>query len=513
MANPRQMCRLATSSLNHMMKTYSEQGSLTNARQLFDQHPSSRNLVSWNIILAAYLKHDSSHIALQLFDEMPLRDIVSWNTLFTFFHNNHDPLSSYHSYLRLQTSGFHPNHYTFSILLSSFSDTCFVALIPQLHAQLLSLGYHSTPFVASALMRGYSSFGDHPALCHAFHDVLDKTVGVWNAFILGHMEFGLTLEAQIAFSRMPLKNVVSWTTMMHGYLKNNQVKRARSIFDKMDEKNVITWTAMISGYVRLGKYLNALDLFLAMTRSGTRPNEHTFSSILAACAAHSELVIGKQLHVSILKHGIADEVVVLTSLVDMYAKCGNIEAACCIFETMPKTNLASWNTIIGGFARHGLAKRAINGFEEMISSGIRPDKTTFVHVLSACGHGGEVVEGERIFDSMKDDCGVEAEKEHYACMVHLYGRAGHLEKAERLIKGMPFEPDVVVWGALLGACAVHSNSVFSSYAAEAILKLEKDNPAAYSLLSKIYAENGVWGSLTHLKINNIKTHKAGSWIG
>ncbi|KAH9621455.1 hypothetical protein KSS87_011593 [Heliosperma pusillum] len=492
-------------------------GSLTHLRHLFDEFPTSRDLVSWNILIAAYVRHDYIHTALHLFDVMPHRDIVSWNTLLSAFQNTRDYHSTFRYYLLLQSSGFRPNHYTFSIVITSFLASSVDILIPQLHAQIVLLGYTSNTFVGSALMRGYANLRDHSALCCVFRDILEKSVPVWNAFILGLMDLGLTLEAHTAFNRMPRRNIVSSTILIDGFLKNDQLQKARYIFDKMDEKNIISWTAMISGYVRLGKYFNALELFPVMIRSGTRPNQHTFSSILAACARHSELLIGEQLHASILKYGVTDDIVVLSALVGMYAKCGNIEAAHRIFITLPEKTLASWNTIIGGFAMHGLARRAVNAFEEMSSSGIMPDQTTFVHVLSACGHGGQVLEGERIFVSMEETYGITAEKEHYACMVDLYGRAGLLDKALSLIKGMPMEADVVVWGALLGSCAVHSNSEFSSNAVEALLKLENDNPAVYSLLSKIYGEKGVWSSVACLKIkmkeNNIKMHKAGSWIG
>lgn len=86
----------------------------------------------------------------------------------------------------------------------------------------------------------------------------------------------------------------------------------------------------------------------------------------------------------------------------------------------------------------------------MVKSGVKPDEITFINVLSACVHGGKVEEGERIFNwMMKKKKMMKVEMEHYGCMVDLYGRAGELEKAENLIKGMPFEADVVVWGAFL----------------------------------------------------------------
>ncbi|KAI7982576.1 Long chain acyl-CoA synthetase 1 [Camellia lanceoleosa] len=124
----------------------------------------------------------------------------------------------------------------------------------------------------------------------------------------------------------------------------------------------------------------------------------------------------------------------------------------------------------------------------MINGGVKPDRITFVNVLFACVHGGLVEEGKRHFNSMTTKYGIKAGMEHYACMVDLYGRAGFLETAVKLIEGMPFKLDVVVWGALLAACSLHSSLELGEFAAKRINTLQKDHPAVYSMLSKIHGE-------------------------
>ncbi|KAK2968318.1 hypothetical protein RJ640_021707 [Escallonia rubra] len=349
-----------------------------------------------------------------------------------------------------------------------------------------------------------------------FGEILVKDVTTWNAFILGYMDLGLTVEAQRAFEMMPEKNIISWTTLVNGYITNWKLDKARSVFDEMSNRNVVSWTAMIKGYVQHGRFLDALELFSVMLDSGTPPNHFTFSSVLDACAGCSSILVGSQVHSCILKSGIPLDVILLTSLIDMYAKCGDIEAAFCIFESMTKKNLVSWNSMIGGYARHGLATTALDEFESMTEGGVKPDHVTFINVLSACAHGGLVEEGERHFNSMGTKYGIQARREHYACMVDLYGRAGQLEKAEKLIEGMPFKPDEVVWGALLGACGLHSSLAVGEFAARGLQDLEQDHPAVYSMLSKIHGEKGVWSNVTEtrkmMKANRAKKQKAGSWI-
>lgn len=125
-----------------------------------------------------------------------------------------------------------------------------------------------------------------------------------------------------------------------------------------------------------------------MLKLGTPRNHFTLSIVLDACAGCSSFVMGNQVHLCILKAGIPLDVILLTSLVDMYGKCGDIEAALCIFESMPNKNLVSWNVIIGGYARH--ATRALEEFGRMTKCGFNSDSITLINVLSACGHGGLV---------------------------------------------------------------------------------------------------------------------------
>ncbi|XAR58361.1 hypothetical protein NMG60_11013735 [Bertholletia excelsa] len=515
LATSRQICLISTATLNYMINGHIRDGNLEDARKLFDQNPTSQNVVSWNSLLSGYIKHDQFQQAQHMFDQMPVRNIVSWNTMLSGLRKIRNPEAIRHSFLQLRRDGLKPDEFTFSVTISALLKTAFNRLIPQLHCLVICLALNLNVYVGSALMRGYSDLKDHIALSQVFDEILAKDVSSWNALILGYMDLGLTREAQRAFELMPEKNIISWTTLVSGYINNKRLDEARSVFNEYHERNVVLWTAMIGGYVQCGRFIHALRLFLTMLRSGTRPNHFTFSSALDACAGCSSLLMGRQIHSNISKSGVLFDVILSTSLVDMYAKCGDIEAAFILFESVPKKNLVSWNSIIGGYARHGLATRALEEFGRMTEIGVKPDQVTYVNVLSACVHGGLVEEGERHFNSMAM-YGVKVEMKHYACMVDLYGRAGIIDKSVNLIEEMPFEPDVVVWGALLAACSLHSSLEASELAANRIYKLEKDHPAVYSLLSKIHGEQGKWGTVIDLrrmmKERRAKKQKASSWI-
>ncbi|XP_074325885.1 pentatricopeptide repeat-containing protein At2g03880, mitochondrial-like [Apium graveolens] len=506
--NTRHFCTsISTTNLNYTINCYILDRNVYNARKLFDQNPSTRNVVSWNSMISGYVKNNQMAQAQQLFDEMPERDIVSWNTMLSGFHKAGNPEKVYILFSEMVRVGLRPTEFTFSTVVRALISTRLSVLITQLHGHIICSAFNLDFYVGSALMRAYTDVRDAEGMRRVFDEISLKEASVWNGLILGFMDIGQINESQRAFDMMPVRNVVSWTILVNGYINNGRLDEARLKFDMMTEKNVFSWTAMIKGYVQYGNFLYAFELFVSMLRLGPYPNQFTLSSVLEACAGSSSLMLGNQVHSCILKSGIPCDVILLTSLVDMYAKCGDIEAAHCIFESMPKKNVASWNSIIGGYARHGIATRALQEFERMKNVGVKPDKITFINVLSACGHGGLVEEGEGQFADMEMKYGIQAEKEHYACMVDLFGKAGQLEKAEKLIKEMPFKPDVVIWGALIGACGLYSRLELGEFAAKELSSLEQDHPAVYIMLSRIHNDKDVWDS-----VKRSKKQKACSWV-
>jgi pentatricopeptide repeat protein len=170
----------------------------------------------------------------------------------------------------------------------------------------------------------------------------------------------------------------------------------------------------------------------------------------------------------------------------MYAKCGSMEDACRVFNTMPSHDVVSWNALIGGFAMHGQGKEALVHFELMCEEGVHPDDITFVCLLSACSHAGFVDEGLRFYALMTTVYRIPAKLEHYTCMVDLLGRAGHLQEAENMIQGMPCKPNAAIWTALLGACRIHGNVEMGERMVKRVLELEPKNAAGFVLLSNLY---------------------------
>ncbi|CAN8285894.1 unnamed protein product [Cochlearia groenlandica] len=511
----RRIFTIPTTTLNRLIDYHLRNDSLVEARRLFNLNPTSLDDSTWNKMISAYVHRGLLSEAHKVFDEMPVRDLMSWNTMFMGLKKTRDPESVVRLFLEMRRSGLNPDDLTLPVIIDSVSSR-FKSLIVQLHALAIRLGLSVSAYTGSSLLRGYTSLRIFKNLRRVFDEISVKDVVSWNVLIMGYMKLGSVEDGERAFDEIPERNIITCHMMLIGYINNMKIDKARIFFDTMIQRNVFSWTVMINGYVQCREFKVALMLFQEMVGTwNNRPSHYTFSTVIKASAASSSLLMGRQVHSMITKRGMSIDIILSTSLIDMYAKSGDITAASYAFKSMPMKNPASWNSMIGGFARHGLGVNALKEFEKMMESGYKPDQVTFINLLSACAHAGLVEEGEKQFMLM-GKLGISAEKEHYACMVDLLARAGQLDKAEKLIKGMPFEPDVVIWGALLGACGMHSCLELGEVAADGISKLRREYPAAYDVLCKVHGEKGDWSNVVELRMlmkkSKVMKQDASSWI-
>lgn len=190
---------------------------------------------------------------------------------------------------------------------------------------------------------------------------------------------------------------------------------------------------------------------------------------------------------------------VSTALMDMYFKCGDVQEARKIFDSIANKETVSWNAMINGLALNGQAKEALDVFSKMTETGAqRPNEVTMIGVLSACAHGGLMDEGRRWFRRM-DDFGIERRIEHYGCMVDILGRGGCLDEAERLVEEMPCSPSGVVLSSLLFACVCRKDVDRAERVMEMIDRVEPGNVRNYVMMRNLYAEGRRWGDVERVK--------------
>ncbi|KAL8482186.1 hypothetical protein ACS0TY_027793 [Phlomoides rotata] len=199
---------------------------------------------------------------------------------------------------------------------------------------------------------------------------------------LKSIKYGKLIHRHIITDGFPCNTCLN-TRLIIFYSKFGEMESARKVFDRMSERTVVAWTALLSGYSQNAEYHEALRVFSAMHAEGMKANQFTYGSVLRACTHLSSLESGKQIQSCVHKGRFVNNLFVQSALIDLHSKCGNMEDACSVFESMETRDLVSWNTMIGGYAAQGLNDNAILVFLRMLREGMLPDSFTFGGLLRA----------------------------------------------------------------------------------------------------------------------------------
>ncbi|KAJ4970777.1 hypothetical protein NE237_003876 [Protea cynaroides] len=426
----------------------------------------------------------------------------------------------------------------FASLLESCSSESYQ--LKQIHALILTTGLSIKNSLITQLLTSLTLLGDMTYARLLFDEMHKPRSFLWNTLIKEYVKNDLSIEATSVYQKMHrlgvrpdtftypfvLKacaqvddlwtgqevhahvvkfglhcNAIVRTELMMMYAKVGELGSADYLFETMSNRDLVAWNALIAVYVQTGNAGKALGMFHGMVLAGIKPDSVTVVSALSACADLGCLEIGKQIDQFVMKEILDSNLFVNNARLHMYVKCGNIEAARCLFDKMPQRNVISWSTMIRGYAMNGESDKSLHLFSVMQNMGVQPNQVTYLGILSACGHAGLVREGQSYFEEMvkSNDCNVQPRLEHYACMVDLLGRSGHLEEAFDFIKRMPIEPDAGVWGALLGACTIHKNIELSQNVADILFNLAPEIASYHVLLSNIYAAAGRWGDVEKVR--------------
>lgn len=354
----------------------------------------------------------------------------------------------------------------------------------------------------TAMISGYLRLKDFKSARDLFDSMPDKTAVTWNVMIDGCVKNGDLVGARQLFDAMPENNAVSYTCLIDGFAKAGDMASARSFFDRMNnrDRDVYAWSAMISGYVQNGCPHDALHIFSEFNKAKRKPDECIVVGLMSACSQLGNLSMAKWIDSYMTTKSIdAKNSRVLTSLIDMNAKCGDMERAHFLFQSMPQRNIVSYCSMMQGYCLHGFGSKAVELFSQMLQEGLRPDNVAFTVVLAACSQAGLVEEGKNYFNMMISRYDLSPSVDHYACLVDLLGRAGNLVEAYELIKSLPVEQHVEAWGALLGACRLHSNIELGDVVAKRLFEIEPKNGGNYVSLSNIYANADRWGEVSEVR--------------
>ena len=390
--------------------------------------------------------------------------------------------------------------------------------------------------VATCLLNAYAKCGALIEAQEIFEQILAPDVVSWNALIAGYVQNGLANEALQCFKDMKDEgvspNVVTYTcilkacgsigcldigewihseigrrpgllakevalsnTLVDMYAKCGVMEKALEVFDDIPVPDVVSWNALIVGYAQNGLGEEALSFFCRMRDEHITPDAFTFSCVLKACADVGALEMGQEIHVEVSKQGLVERDIVLgTTLVDMYAKCGLFKKAQEVFKALPGEDIVSWNAIMAAYVQVGQARKIFRLFRQMMAEGVdaTSDIVAFLLLLTVCSHAGLTKEGQMVFERMKTVYCLSPTLDHYTCMVDLLGRAGQFYNAVCILEHAPSSCDrIPLLLALMGACYKWVNVELGKWAFKQSVELDEKCEAAYVCMGNIYAVAGM----------------------
>ncbi|MQM03136.1 hypothetical protein Taro_035915, partial [Colocasia esculenta] len=491
-----------------------------------------------------------------VFHCMSSRDLISWNSMIASYVMGGQYLDAQKLFSSLICMKTEVNHVTFASALGACA--CHETLFDgrTIHALALHYGLQENLLVGNTLITMYGKCNAVREAQQVFRMLPNPDVITWNALLGGLLENEERQEAMQLFNCMrksgtranhiTIMNILGACCAPHdllkfgmplhahaistgfesdGFVKNSVLTMysksgdfdsSKYIFEGLEVKTVVSWNAMIASKAHHGLGEDALNLFNEMRHVGLEIDEFTLSGGLSASANLASLQEGQQLHCLMIKLGFDFNLHVINAAMDMYGKCGKMDHVLKLLPEAEYRSRQTWNILISGYARHGCFDKAKDTFKQMLQKGLLPDYVTFVSLLSACNHAGLVDEGLAYFYSMTSEFDISPGIQHCVCIVDLLGRSGRLLEAERFIDNMPVIPNDLIWRSLLSSSRIHRDFVVGRKAAERLIELDPLDDSAYVLLSNIYAVTGRWEDVenvrTHMKSVKLKKKPACSWI-
>lgn len=502
-----------------------------------------------------YSKCGYLQYAHHLFDEMPVRNVVSWTALVSGYAQCGGRGVECFRLFSDMLFECRPNEFAFASVLVS----CDYLRGMQVHALASKMGLDSSVYVANALITMYSKSYKVQEAWTLFKSIAYRSLVSWNSMIAGFQLAKLGMEAIDVFTKMHQEGIgfdratllsvfssLSGSTSIDmdsglkfcsqlcclavktGFISEVEVATAflkaysdlegdvyeiyHLFLDTSCCQDIVFWTSLITAFAER-EPVEAFFLYRQLLREDLTPDLYTFSIVLKACAGFVTEQHALAIHSQVIKAGFEDETVLKNALIHAYARSGSIALSMQVFEEMACRDLVSWNSMLKAYGLHGKANEALQLFPQM---DIKPDTATFVALLSACSHSGLVEEGIGIFDSMFKNYGIAPQLDHYACMIDILGRAGRLIEAEELLSRMPMEPDFVVWSALLGSCRKHGETRLAKISVSKLKEMEPKNSLGYIQMSNIYCSGGSFNEAgtirKEMNVTGVRKEPGLSWI-
>ncbi|KAG7996169.1 hypothetical protein I3843_01G145600 [Carya illinoinensis] len=471
---------------NSLIDMYGKCSSTSRSRKVFEEM-QSRNEVTWCSLLSAHTNSCQFEPAREVFYTMPKRVEIAWNIMIAGLARCGEVELCLNLFKEMRESLCWPDQWTLSALMNACSESSEFSYGCMVHGIIIKTGWISAVEAKNSVLSFYARLGCQDDAMKVLQSLETLTQVSWNAIIDAQMKVGDTQEALLVFQKSP-------------------------------ENNLVSWTSMITGYSRNGHGDKALQFFVDMVRNGAQPDDFSFGAVLHACSSLAIVGHGKMVHGCIIHSGFHPHVYVGNGLISMYAKCGDLEGSSRAFNEILNKDLVSWNAMLFGFGLHGRASQALLLYEQMVESGVKPDKVTFIGLLMTCSHLGLIEKGRFFFQSMGSVHGISHEMDHVTCMVDMLSRGGFLAEATELANMYTGTGSTETCSSevLLGACHAHGDVGLGTYIGEASKILDSQKEVGYVVLSNLYCASGQWKEAEMIRKamsdHGVKKTPGCSWI-
>ncbi|XP_009115526.2 LOW QUALITY PROTEIN: pentatricopeptide repeat-containing protein At5g27110 [Brassica rapa] len=306
----------------------------------------------------------------EVFDEMSLRDVITYNLMISGNSRNGCSVKAFELYAEMVSHGLRESASTFPSVLSVCSgDEWLCREGIQVHCRVIFLGFECNMFVRSALVGLYASLRLVDVALKLFHEMPERNLAVCNLMLRCFGESGDSQGLFGVYRRMGVEGVdengLSYCYMIRGcsndrllcegkqlhslvvksgwnvcnvfvanalvdlYSACGDLYGSKTSFEAVPEQDVISWNSIVSVFSDYGSVLESLNLFRKMQFWGKRPSVKSFMSFLNFCSRNSDIQSGKQIHCYVFKMGfVVSSLHVQSALIDMYGKCNDIESSC-----------------------------------------------------------------------------------------------------------------------------------------------------------------------------------------
>ncbi|GAV70355.1 PPR domain-containing protein/PPR_2 domain-containing protein/PPR_3 domain-containing protein [Cephalotus follicularis] len=543
---------------NALVSFYLRVGQMEEAESLF-RRIKSRDLVSWNALIAGFASNGEWFKALDLFHELLSQDMTGpnsvtfisvltacaqlqnlqvgeqihghvvrhpclcdtavWNALVNFYVKSNNIEAAYRTFLLISSRDL----ISWNSMLNGFAESRYFTHFFDILHWMIREGHRPDSITMLSIVHFCVAVSSVEMVkeTHGFSIKASLLVGdfeptIGNAILDAYAKCGNVDYASRTFqSLLGKKNLVKFNSIISGYHYCGSHDDAFKIFNDRSAMDITTWNLMIRVYAENDRQCEALSLFHELQAGGIKPDAVIIMSLLPVCTQMASVHLLRQCH-GYVTRACFNDIRLNAALLDTYAKCGSIASAYKLFHSNHHKDLVMFTAMIGGYAMHGMGEEALKVFFHMIELGVKPDHVILTAVLSACSHAGLVDEGLKIFHLVEKVLKIIPTMEQYACVVDLLARAGRITDAYSFVTGMPIEANANVWGTLLGACRTHREVEFGRVVADRLFEIEANNLGNYVLMSNVYAADARWDAVVELRklmrTRDLKKPAGCSWI-